>query len=151
MVDGAQPEFWEEAQALIAGAPIAFLATAWGEQPIARAVTPTYEGLMAYVATDPDTSKVRQVRRNPLVDLLHWSTDFRHLSLRGRASMVDDAVVRERMWSAFPYALEDYFEHAGCEGQKAAYGLMRIEPFRIELWSLGSLATGKPPQVWRAR
>ena len=151
MAEDVQPDFWDEALTIIAAAPIAFLATTEGEQPVVRAVTPTYEGVTAYIATDPETGKIRQVGRNPRVNLLHWSTDFRHVSLRGRASMVEDTAVRERMWSSFPYALEDYFERADGEGQKAVYGLMQIVPFRIELWSLGSLATGKPPQIWRAR
>ena len=152
MTNGPEPDFWEEAQALIAGAPIGFLATVDGAQPIVRAVVPTYEGTIAYIATDPKTPKVRQVRHNPLVDLIHWGQDFRNLSLRARASLVTDAAVLDRLWGAFPYALADYFDRSDphVEG-KARYGLLRLEPFRIELWSLDSVATGKPPQLWRSR
>lgn len=152
MTDGAVPEFWAEAQAIIAAAPIGFLATVDGNQPIVRAVTPAYEGATAYVATDPRTPKVRQVRDNPLVHLIHWSQDFRQLSLRARASLVTDASVLDRLWDAFPYALADYFDRDDrhVEG-KSPYGLLRLEPFRIELWSRESLATGKPSQLWRSR
>lgn len=152
MPDGPAPEFWDEAKAIIKSRPIAFLATVDGEQPIVRAVTPTYDGITAYVATDPSTPKVRQIRNNPRVDMIHWEQDFRHLAIRARASLVTDVETLDRIWDTFPYALSDYFDRDDppAEG-KAPYGLIRLEPFRIELWSLASLATGKPPQVWRAR
>ena len=152
MADAPVPDFWDEAQAIIAAAPIAFLATAAGDQPLVRAVTPAYEGTTIFVATDPDTPKVRQIRNNPLVNLMHWGQDFRHVSVLARASLVTDPETLDRLWSTFPYALSDYFDRAvpPAEG-KVRYGLLRLEPFRIEVGSLGSLATGKPPQVWRAR
>lgn len=152
MTDEQLPDFWDEAQAIIAAAPIAFLASAQGEQPLVRAVTPAYEGCTVYVATDPDTAKVRQIQRNPLVNLIHWGKDFRHVSLRARASLVTDPEVLDRLWDAFPYSLTDYFDRSDppAEG-KAQYGLLCLAPFRIELGSLASLATGKPPQVWRSR
>jgi uncharacterized pyridoxamine 5'-phosphate oxidase family protein len=152
MADADQPVFWDEAQAIIVSAPIAFLASAHGDQPLVRAVTPAYEGTTVYIATDRDTPKVRQIERNPLVNLIHWAQDFRHVSLRARAALVSDPEVLERLWEAFPYALSDYFDRADppAEG-KASYGLLCLQPFRIEVGSLGSLAMGKPPQVWRDR
>jgi len=29
------------------------------------------------------------------------------------------------------------------------YGLLKLTPWGIELWSIGQLMQGKPPQVWR--
>ena len=117
-----------------------------------RAVTPAWRGARAFIATDPDTPKVRQIQRNPRVNLIHWGLDFVHVSLRARAALVTDAELLDELWHAFPYDLSDYFdrrEDAG--GGKARYGVISLDPFRIELWSLQSLATGKPPQVWRSR
>ncbi len=141
------PEFWHEALDVVRAAPIAFLATSDQAQATVRAVTPMYEGVTAYVATDAAAPKARHVRNNPLVELLHWTSDFRHLSLRGRASMVEDVAIKQRLWDLFPYNLADYFDAQ----DKSAYGLMRIQPFRIEITSLQRIATGKPPKVWRTR
>ncbi len=152
MTDERVPDFWDEARALIEARPIGFLATADGDQPIVRAVTPAWKGIRAFIATDPDTAKVRQIQRNPRVNLIHWGLDFHHVSLRARASLVTDAEMLDELWHAFPYDLSDYFSR-GDEGTpgKAHFGVISLDPFRIELWSLQSLATGKPPQVWRSR
>ncbi len=152
MSDGREPDFWDEARALIDARPIGFLATADGDQPIVRAVTPAWQGIRAFIATDPRTAKVRQIQRNPRVNLIHWGQDFRHVSLRARASIVTDPDMLDALWDAFPYDLNDYFDRGEepADG-KARFGVIGLDPFRIELWSLQSLATGKPPQVWRSR
>lgn len=146
MTSDELPDFWDEALEVLAAAPIAFLATSNQAQALVRAVTPTYEGATAYIATDPQSPKVRQILDNPLVDLMHWTSDFRHVNLRGRADMIDDEETKRRLWDLFAYNLADYFE----SDDKPPYGLMRIEPFRIEITSLQRAATGKPPKVWRS-
>ncbi|PZC42606.1 MAG: General stress protein 26 [Chloroflexi bacterium] len=146
-----RPDFWDEAAELIDARPIGFLATVDGDQPIVRAVTPAWDGITAFIATDPSTPKVRQIQRNPLVDLIHWGQDFRHVGLRARAQLITDPETLEHLWGAFPYELSDYFDRSDTPAQgKAAFSVIRLQPFRIELWSLPSLATGTPPQVWRA-
>ncbi len=152
MTDERVPDFWDEARALIEARPIGFLATADGDQPIVRAVTPAWKGIRGFIATDPDTAKVRQIQRNPRVNLIHWGLDFHHVSLRARASLVTDAEMLDELWHAFPYDLSDYFTRGDDRtAGKARFGVISLDPFRIELWSLHSLATGKPPQVWRSR
>ncbi len=141
------PEFWEDALEVIGASPIAYLATSWGDQPSVRPVTPSYQGITPYIATEVDSFKVRSIGRNPLVELLHWHTDFRHVSVRGRASLLDDLAKKEEMWDRFGYDLADFH---GADGI-TTYGLMRIDPFRIEMTSLQRIAAGKPPLVWRQR
>ena len=146
LMPGGVPEFWPEALEIIRAAPIGFLATASGEQPTVRAVTPAYQGITAYIACDPSTIMVRDIRLNPLVDLLHWYKDFRHVGLRGRGSLVDDPAVKREMWDQFGYDLSDFFGDDGFD-----YGLIKIDPFRISMTSLQRIAAGKPPLVWRSR
>ena len=138
------PDFWTEALEVIRAAPIGYLAIANGEQPTVRAVTPAYVGVTAYVATEPLAFKIRAVQSNPLVELMHPHADFRHVTLRGRAMLVEDEALKTAMWDKFPYDLAEFFAEGGAE-----YGLMAIEPFRIELMSLGDYAASKPPRIWR--
>ena len=138
------PDFWTEALEVIRAAPIAYLAIASGEQPTVRAVTPAYDGVTAYVATEPLAFKIRAVQRNQLVELIHHHADFRHVTLRARATLVEDEVLKTAMWDKFPYDLAEFFSEGGPE-----YGLMAIQPFRIELMSLGDYAASKPPRIWR--
>ena len=102
MTDERVPDFWDEARALIEARPIGFLATADGDQPIVRAVTPAWKGIRAFIATDPDTAKVRQIQRNPRVNLIHWGLDFHHVSLRARASLVTDAEMLDELLARLP-------------------------------------------------
>ena len=139
------PEFWDEALAVIEAAPIGFFATEQGGQPRLRPVTPTYEGVAAYIATDPRSLMARHVRRNPKVELVHWTQDFRQLHLIGEAIQVDDQDTLERMWDAFAYELADYFGD-----DKLPYGLIQVRPARIWLTSLQQAAALQPPQDWRA-
>ncbi len=149
------PEFWDDALEVIRAVPIAFLATAFGDQASVRAVTPAYVGTTAYIATDPETLKVRSIEMNPLVELLHWNTDFRHVNVRGRASMLKDEGMLAEMWDKFGYDLSDFFEQAGETDESTRgshnYGLMQIVPFRLEMTSLQRVAAGKPPLIWRSR
>ena len=138
------PDFWTEALEVIRASPIAYLATIHGDQPNVRAVTPTYVGVTAYIATEPQSFKVRSAQRNPHVDLIHHHDDFRHINVRGTATLVDDEVLKAEMWDKFPYNLADFFGHG-----RAEYGLLRIDPFRIELMSLYDYAANKPARVWR--
>ena len=79
-----------EAQEVIKSAPIALLATTQGRQPHVRPVAPAYVGLSAYVLTSVRTPKLEQIRNNELVELLHWTVDFRHLNLAGVAEVTED-------------------------------------------------------------
>lgn len=151
----ALPEFWDEALEIIRAVPIAFLSTVSRDQPAVRPVTPAYVGTTAYIATDPETLKVRSIAMNPLVELLHWK-DFRHVAMRCRASMVTDEELKAEMWDKFGYDLSDFFERhdpgVKTDGHETYhYGLMRIEPFRIEVTSLQRMAANRPPLIWRSR
>ena len=139
------PEFWTKALEVIRAAPIAYLATVYGEQPSVRAVTPAFVGMTAYIATEPRSFKVRSTDRNPHVELMHWHGDFRHVRIRGIASMVEDEALKAKMWGEFGYDLADFFGE-----DRAEYGLMTIAPTRIELMSLQDYAANTPPLIWRA-
>lgn len=142
----ARPEFWEEAEALTAAAPIAFLATAAGGQPHVRAVTPAYIDQEVYVAAGAGSAMVRQITGNPRVELLHWTRDFRHLRIVGRADLRSGADADpEAICERFPYELADFF---GPDLNDMS--LIIIRPCRISLTTLADIAADRPPRVWRA-
>ncbi len=143
MVENA-PEFWAEAEALIRAAPIAFLATSAGRQPHLRAVTPAYIGLQSYIAAAKDSPMVRQIARNPRIELLHWTRDFRHLNIVGRAELRPGQSAGE-VEQHFLYALDDFFA-----ADRSNMSLIAITPQRIALTTLADIAASRPPRVWRA-
>ena len=138
------PDFWDDALGLIAAAPIAFLATARGEQPFVRAVTPAWIGLRAYIAAADGGPMTRQIAANPRIELLHWTPDFRHLHIVGVADLrpgEEAAEIEER----FLYPLDDFFAH-----DRSDMSLIAITPRRITFTTLAEMAANRPPRVWRS-
>ena len=139
------PDFWPEAQEVIKSAPIALLATTQGRQPHVRPVAPAYVGLNAYVLTSVRTPKLEQIRNNELVELLHWTVDFRHLNLAGVAEATEDEAEIAELAPHFPYAVDDFF---GPDIRAPA--LIKISLRRISITTFNDIIASKQPRVWRA-
>ena len=139
------PEFWPEALDLIRSAPIAFLATENRGQPHVRPATPAYVGADAYILTPAYSHRVRHIQRNPRIELLHWTGDFRHLNLSGSATVSLDHEQIAEVAPHFPYEAEDFF---GTDLQEAA--LIHLPAQRISITTLFDIIAEKPPRVWRA-
>ena len=139
------PDFWPEAQEVIKSAPIALLATTQGRQPHVRPVAPAYVGLNAYVLTSVRTPKLEQIRNNELVELLHWTVDFRHLNLAGVAEVTEDEAEISDLAPHFPYAVDDFF---GPDIRAPA--LIKISLRRISITTFNDIIASKQPRVWRA-
>ena len=112
-------------------------------QPQARVVDPLEpDGAFAvYVATNPLSRKVGEIRRDPRVTLLYFDTArSAYVTLVGRAIEVKDAeksAHRKKDWDAF-------FPAARPE----AYALYRIVPSRLEVVSARDGLSGDPA-TWR--
>jgi general stress protein 26 len=125
----------------------AYLATATGGRPRVRVVHPAWEGPTVWIATGRESAKARQIASNPEVALF-WQVappDFVHLTVTGRARLVDDPAAKRRLWSVFDYDMSQFFKDA----DDPAYGLVRVDPARIELTALPAMMQGTAPRVWR--
>ena len=139
-----EPDFWDEAMALIKAAPIGFLATAGSDQPHVRAVTPAYVGVNLYIAAGAGSPMLRQMIRNPRVELLHWTRDFRHLHIIGLATVQPGAQAAD-VEQHFPYSLDDFFAP-----DRSDMSVISITTRRISITTLADIAADRPPRVWRA-
>ncbi len=139
------PDFWPEAFEIISSAPIDLLATAEGLQPHVRPVVPAYVGLTAYVLTTSGSPKTEQINSNELVELLHWTSDFRHLNLAGRAELTGSADEIASVAQHFPYTVDDFF---GPDIRAPA--LIKISLQRISITTFNDIIADKRPRVWRA-
>jgi general stress protein 26 len=125
----------------------AYLATAAGDQPKVRVVHPVWDERTVWFATGRQSAKARQLERNPKVELF-WQVqmpELVHLTVTGRASFVDDPGEKRRLWSLFDYDLGQFWKDAADPG----YGLVRVDPERVELTSLPGMMQGTPARVWR--
>ncbi len=139
------PDFWPEALAIIKSAPIGLLATTQGRQPHVRPVAPAYVGRRAYVLTSTQTPKLEQIRSNELVEMLHWTVDFRHLNLAGAATVTEDESAIAEVASHFPYSVDDFF---GPDIRPPA--LIAISLRQISITTFNNIIADKPPRIWQA-
>lgn len=138
------PDFWPEALEIIEAQRIGLLATTRGQQPHVRPVAPAYVGLEAYVLTTSGSPKTQQIRGNELVELLHWTVDFRHLNLAGRAQVMEDPDAIEAVAPHFPYEVSDFF---GPDIRPPV--LIQISLIQISITTFNDIIASKQPRVWR--
>ncbi len=132
------------ARQIMGGARFCAMVTIGGlGQPQARVVDPLDPdpALVVYVATNPLSRKVGEIRKDPRVTLLYFDpARSAYVTLIGRAAEVpnpDKAAHRKPDWDAF-------FPAAKPE----AYTLYRIVPSRVEVVSAKDGLSGDPA-TWR--
>ena len=103
-----------------------------------------------WLATGRHSFKARHLERNPFVSLAYWDQAHEQIYAECRVTWVDDDAERRRLWDLYSekpegYPLEQFFRRP----DHPEYGLLRIEPWRVELWDVQSLFSRTPPIVWR--
>jgi len=113
-------------------------------KPWVRYVIPRAdEDLIIRIATRVNSRKVAQIQKNPEVHLTCGVMDPRNvdtfLQIQGRAEFTTDREERESFWDTH---LENVFKGPN----DSEYGIIRITPYRIEVWEEG----GHEPELWEA-
>jgi general stress protein 26 len=146
-------EIAEEFHARIARIAWATVATVGADgAPRTRILHPIWEQHIGWIATGRHSYKIRQLQREPRVSLTYWDPEQDNVHIEAVATIVDDPAVKDRIWelyAATPAPL-GYDPILFWKGGKTdpAFGLLRLEPTRIELTGLRHRAAG-PPLVWR--
>jgi len=142
--------FWNRVHQIASKATWAYLATAKGNQPKVRIVHPAFEGDRLWIATGRTSPKAAHIETNPRVELFYAvGPEMIHLTVTGRAKFIDDLAEKKRVWTSkvFDYDLAQFWP-AGPESPD--FGLLFVEPKKVELTSLAEMAANKPAEVWRA-
>jgi uncharacterized pyridoxamine 5'-phosphate oxidase family protein len=143
-----EQEFMERIQAMV----YCNIATVDKEQrPRSRVVHPLWEGLTGWITTEPRTAKISQLSANPFVSLAYIADPFKPVYVECRATWQNDAATRRHVWDLckrLPPPLG--FDPAEVWGdvESASYGVVRFEPWRIELYDLRNQSNRK---VWYAQ
>jgi general stress protein 26 len=120
-------------------------------RPRGRLVHPVWEEPVGWLATGRHSFKAQHLERNPFVSLAYWDQSHEQVYIECRATWVDDDTERQRLWQLYETKPEGYplarFFKAPTHPE---YGLLRFDPWRIELWNVKELFAGTPPTVWRA-
>jgi general stress protein 26 len=123
-------------------------------RPFSRMLHPIWEGAVGWIATGRNTLKTKHLAKSPHLALAYWTPAQDTVMMQCRAEWCDDATTKRHVWALFkntpPPAGYDpgHFWPGGVDD--ATFGVLKLTPTRIELWTGEELMAGKPPKVWRA-
>lgn len=123
-------------------------------RPRTRILHPVWEGTTGWIGSNPNSPKARQIEANPYVSLSYWDQNHEQVYVDARAEWIDDRAEQERIWNLFKSLPQPYGYDMGMIWQGGlddpGFGVLKIMPWRIELFSLNNMFSGEGARVWRA-
>jgi general stress protein 26 len=123
-------------------------------RPYSRILHPIWEGQVGWIATGRQTLKAKHVARNANVSLFYWTAEHNTVFAQCRAEWADDAATKQRIWNLFKSTPEPvgYDPIMAWKGgvTDPTFGVLKLTPSRIELWTAADMAAGKRPTIWTA-
>lgn len=123
-------------------------------RPRTRILHPIWEGSTGWIATGRHTLKTKHLARNPYVSLSYWDPQHEQIHADCKAEWVDDQAEKVRIWELYKATPPPLGYDPGMIWQGGVddptYGLLKLTPWRVELFALKNVMTGEGPQVWRA-
>jgi general stress protein 26 len=122
-------------------------------RPRGRVLHPIWEGSIGWIATGRTSFKSKHLSENPFVSLSYWDPKHEQVYADCKTEWIEDLDEKRRLWNLFKSTPEPLgydlaaFWKDGPEDPE--FGLLKLEPWRLELWSIGDMMQGKPPRVWR--
>ncbi len=119
-----------------------------------RILHPIWEGSTGWIATGRHSLKEKHIAGNPHVSLSYWDQEHQQVYAECKAEWEDGAAEKLRVWELYkntppPYGYDPaIIWQAGPSDPQ--YGLLKLTPWRIELYALKDLVTGTAPQVWQS-
>lgn len=123
-------------------------------RPRARILHPIWEGPTGWIATGRTSLKSKHIAANPYVSVSYWDQVHEQVQVECRAEWDDSSAAKRHLWDLFKstpaplgYDLGTFWKSV----DDPTFGALKLIPWRIEIWSVGALAKGEPPLVWRQR
>ena len=123
-------------------------------RPRSRILHPVWEGNVGWIATGRHTHKAKHLANNPHVSCTYWDQKHEQVMAECKAQWADDPATKARIWNLIKSTPEPVgydpalFWPGGPQSED--FGVLKLEPWRIEVWSLADMAQRKPPLIWRA-
>jgi general stress protein 26 len=105
------------------------------QRPRSRVLHPIWEGQIGWVTTGPTTPKAKQLAANPFISLAFIADPFKPVYVECRARWQNDPATRQRIWDLYQSQGVDLAISWG-QVDNPAYAVLRLEPWRIELYDL---------------
>lgn len=123
-------------------------------RPRTRILHPIWEGSTGWIATGRHSLKEKHLAGNPNVSLSYWDQQHQQVYVDATAAWVDGQPEKLRIWELYKNTPPPLGYDPGIIWRDGpadpGYGLLKLTPRRIELYSLQDLITGAEPKVWRA-
>ncbi len=121
-------------------------------RPRSRILHPVWEGRTGWIATGRHSHKAKHLAANPFVSLCYWDPQHEQAIIDCHARWRDEPEVRSRVWDLLkstpePVGYDPALFWSSPEDE--GYGVLQLEPWRLEVWSLQAMARGEPARVWR--
>ena len=124
-------------------------------RPRTRIIHPIWDGPTGYIGTGRTSLKEKHIAANPNVSFTYWDQVHEQIYIEAKAEWLDDAADKQRVWDLYKNTPPPLGYDPGMiwrEGPLTGdFGVLKLTPRRIELFSLGWLMQGKPPLVWRPK
>ncbi len=122
-------------------------------RPRTRILHPIWEGWTGWIATGRHSLKEKHLAANPYLSVSYWDQEHQQVYVDAKAEWQDDQAEKLRIWNLYkgtppPYGYDPaIIWQAGPDDPE--YGLLKLEPWRIELYALKDLITGAEPKIWK--
>ena len=123
-------------------------------RPRSRILHPIWEGSTGWIATGRQSFKAKHLARNPHVSLSYWDQQHQQVYADCVAEWDDRASEKRRIWELYKSTRPPLGYDPGKiwpgGPDDPSFGLLKLTPWRIELYALADLPAGRAPVVWRA-
>ncbi|MCH8007575.1 MAG: pyridoxamine 5'-phosphate oxidase family protein [Chloroflexi bacterium] len=122
-------------------------------RPRTRILHPIWEGSTGWIATGRHSLKEKHLAANPYLSVSYWDQEHQQVYVDAKAEWQDDQAEKLRIWNLYKDAPAPYgydpaiIWQAGPDDSE--YRLLKLTPWRIELYALKDLVTGAEPQIWK--
>ena len=121
-------------------------------RPRSRILHPIWDGTTGWIATGRHTLKAKHISSTPYVTLSYWDPDHEQVMVDCAAAWQDDPATRQWLWNELktrpePVGYDPTLFWDSVEDPN--FGALKLEPWRMEVWSLADMSQGRPPQVFR--
>lgn len=124
-------------------------------RPFSRILHPIWEGATGWIATGRQTLKTKHLARNATVAVSYWDPSHDTVIAQCTAAWCDDEATRRRIWDLLastppPVGYDPALFFRGGVSDPG-YGVLRLDPIRIDLWAGKDMLEGRPPTVWKKK
>lgn len=118
-------------------------------RPRSRILHPIWEGSTGWIGTRRQSFKARHLAEHPYVSLAYVSDIVKPVYVDCLAEWADDLATKQHVWNLLLQTPPPVgYDPAPIFGSPDSFGLLRLRPWRIELYDASTVPP--PRQVWHA-